>query len=473
MSCLAVVLLAAAAAEPSLKYVGCFADKGSSRDFSGDHQIDEDDMTAGVCRKHCSTADGGKPFRYMALQDSNQCFCGNSYGKHGSSSKCVKRCRGGATSGVDLDTCGGTFANQVYEILVPDSSGSTSAIAAQIRRLQKAEYDAVPLGCFADKSPGRDFSDEHLLDSEDMTVTSCKKHCVEVGPTRYFAVQDGNQCFCGNDRPGKHGDSPKCTKDCRGGATADNPGGKCGGPFANQAYEIRQRVGAHPQQQQQQQGGCGVPAAVAVSCLVVLFTAVGDHSFCCTLLMVGGAGAPEWVVAGSVAARCFNVALSALLGNIVPDSHVLSPAGLRWASAAGLVLLGMLQVVRSFRTAGRDQDDRRDELRWAAAEVGQKAGLSADDDSPAAMVRAFTTCVLAEWGGAAQVTVVVLAVAVDVRSVIAGGVAAQVFATCVASVCASNSALLRNSSSLRLNFAAGMMLFFVAMNHIFEVPESR
>ena len=48
----------------------------------------------------------------MGLQNANQCFCGgNTYDKHGPAENCDKACRGD-----DREKCGGTWANQVYEI---------------------------------------------------------------------------------------------------------------------------------------------------------------------------------------------------------------------------------------------------------------------------------------------------------------------------------------------------------------------
>eukprot|EP00756_Hemistasia_phaeocysticola_P019252 Hpha_TRINITY_DN15648_c0_g2::TRINITY_DN15648_c0_g2_i1::g.99692::m.99692 len=473
--CLILLPSLASAALP-VKHMGCFHDLGNSRDFPTETQIDNEDMTTASCLKHCLRAKAGGAYKYMALQDGNQCFCGDKYGEHGPSDKCLKRCRGGATPGVDQDTCGGVFANQVYEI-TGGADDPKAALAGQARALRGREFEAVLLGCFADDGKSREFEDDHLIDTEDMTVAFCKKHCIEAGPLRYFAVQDGNQCFCSNSFSGKHGKSDKCTKDCRGGKTPDNAGGRCGGPFANQVYEIKVKVAGGTGVTASSLVSCGVAAPVLVSGLVLVFTGLGDHSFCTAVLMAGCGYDPAWVWVGALLSSCFTVVFSALLGNIVPDSQLLGQAGARWAAAGSLVFLGLVQVCRSFRTAGRDQDERREELKWAALELGFKSlsqvrpdGMTHDEEGPSVVWKAFTNCLYAGWGGVAQLAATALALSVDVRSVITGGLCAAVYTSSLAATCTHGSATVKNFMSLRMNLAAGMVLFFLAMHHILEIP---
>ena len=53
-------------------------------------------------------------YRYAGVQYGTQCYCGNSYGKHGSKeiSDCRMECGG---SGIYED-CGGIYANNVYDL---------------------------------------------------------------------------------------------------------------------------------------------------------------------------------------------------------------------------------------------------------------------------------------------------------------------------------------------------------------------
>jgi len=48
-------------------------------------------------------------FKYAGIQDGQECWCGNTYGSHGSSNECGTECQG------DPDLmCGGSLANDVY-----------------------------------------------------------------------------------------------------------------------------------------------------------------------------------------------------------------------------------------------------------------------------------------------------------------------------------------------------------------------
>jgi hypothetical protein len=82
--------------------IGCFADK-DQRDLGGAQSFAND---AGACVAYCAA----KGFKYAAKQAGTQCFCGNSYGRYGSSTACVS-CRG-LTAG----DCGGSYANFVWEV---------------------------------------------------------------------------------------------------------------------------------------------------------------------------------------------------------------------------------------------------------------------------------------------------------------------------------------------------------------------
>lgn len=83
--------------------IGCFVDKElrdlvGPTDFSGP-------MTTQKCVNFCKSKD----FKYAGTQAGSQCFCGNTYGSHGSSSACTTACSGNAG-----EKCGGTWANLVF-----------------------------------------------------------------------------------------------------------------------------------------------------------------------------------------------------------------------------------------------------------------------------------------------------------------------------------------------------------------------
>ena len=55
--------------------------------------------------------DGDRGYRYAATQAGYQCFCGNSYGKYGKAGNCNYSC-----SGDPAKTCGGSWANSVFDL---------------------------------------------------------------------------------------------------------------------------------------------------------------------------------------------------------------------------------------------------------------------------------------------------------------------------------------------------------------------
>ncbi|PAA51448.1 hypothetical protein BOX15_Mlig015164g2 [Macrostomum lignano] len=90
------------------------------------------------------------------------------------------------------------------------------------------------IGCYADRDDNRDIQFIGARKS-DMTVSKCNAICKEEYPmTKFFGVQNGNLCFCGNDY-GNYGvrRDGHCDKPC-GGAKGE----KCGGELLNSVYEI-------------------------------------------------------------------------------------------------------------------------------------------------------------------------------------------------------------------------------------------
>lgn len=86
--------------------IGCYADDKLDRDLSfepyGDSKVG---MWPPMCIHHCFT----KGYYYAGLQNRFMCFCGNSYGKYGSSNSCNQACYTRPRY-----KCGGITSNSVY-----------------------------------------------------------------------------------------------------------------------------------------------------------------------------------------------------------------------------------------------------------------------------------------------------------------------------------------------------------------------
>ena len=96
----------------SSELLGCFTDKFApfERDLDGMVALEESRITPAFCESVCGAR---HQYKYFGLQYGAECWCGNSYGKHGeeSADKCNKPCNGDASL-----TCGGELTNSVYEI---------------------------------------------------------------------------------------------------------------------------------------------------------------------------------------------------------------------------------------------------------------------------------------------------------------------------------------------------------------------
>jgi len=172
-------------------YIGCYGDQ-QARDLSFLAAGGSSTMTIENCAYLCSG------YTYFGVQNGNQCFCGNSYGTYGTSTGCNTACAG--NSG---ENCGGGWANSIYQ----------------------AGYRS--LGCYSD-AQARDLSYLATGASSTLTVENCAQMCSGY---LFFGVQDGNQCFCGNNY-GNFGLSNGCNMACAG-----NPSQNCGGPWANSVYQ--------------------------------------------------------------------------------------------------------------------------------------------------------------------------------------------------------------------------------------------
>ena len=90
-------------------YIGCFKDSGNpfgleNRDLDGFY-VNKSDMSIKECISLCRS----KKFKYAGVENSSQCFCGNSYGKYGEAENCNMKC-----SGNPNEICGGFWAISLY-----------------------------------------------------------------------------------------------------------------------------------------------------------------------------------------------------------------------------------------------------------------------------------------------------------------------------------------------------------------------
>jgi hypothetical protein len=119
-------------------FKGCFMDEAKKRDlpvlrdlqmvYSKDHR----NFATQLCSCECSG------FKYAALQNGGECFCGNSFGSYGSGGdSCHLSCDATRSrSDGKMSWCGGALSNAVYEL---QSSPNSSAVLQQREKIVVGE----------------------------------------------------------------------------------------------------------------------------------------------------------------------------------------------------------------------------------------------------------------------------------------------------------------------------------------------
>lgn len=179
------------------QYLGCYGD-AASRDLPTLLSLNPVDPA--TCELACAEAG----FLYAGLQYASQCFCGNGYGKYGTSTNCNMACTGNSAQ-----ICGGGYANSVYAATVPPPCTA-------------GQY----LGCFGDAA-NRDLPTQVSVNP--VTTTTCETACAQAG-LLFAGLQYADECWCG-DSYGSYGTSTNCTMACSG-----NSAEICGGGWTNSVY---------------------------------------------------------------------------------------------------------------------------------------------------------------------------------------------------------------------------------------------
>ena len=180
-------------------YVGCHMDSSSFSDLSGKFKsVTSAGNPVSECRGMCST------YLYFGLQRDSEgqvvCYCGNEFGFHGGAPD--NDCGSCGTYG----RCGNVLRNAVYR---------TEPFVASL------------VGCYGDTAQSRDL--EVSLNGGHTPFT-CHAQCAKH---RYFGVQFGGECFCGNTY-GRHGrvEDSRCAMSCGRDMRLS-----CGGVLANLVFQ--------------------------------------------------------------------------------------------------------------------------------------------------------------------------------------------------------------------------------------------
>lgn len=119
---------------------------------------------------------------------------------------------------------------QVSKVIILNCQEVVQAVPQGVSATAPDAYEYV--GCFRDRQ-NRALSVAHVYDRQDLTIERCYNFCMAKS-TKYFAVQNGYYCSCGNENPHPYGGSDRCEVKCDGDANKI-----CGGPWSNSLYEIK------------------------------------------------------------------------------------------------------------------------------------------------------------------------------------------------------------------------------------------
>jgi len=170
---------------PAAAYKGCFKD-AVDRDLPKLGRADGAIITRQEAQRLCAG------YKYYGIQYTNQLFCGNSFGKHGSRDDC---------------SCGeanvGAWRQCVYAV---DEPNAISVTAAQVSH-PKAQKFTPPAfqGCYLD-AVDRDLPKLGRGDGPAVSREEAKRLCAGY---KFYSIQYKNQVFCGNTF-GKHGMRNDC-----------------------------------------------------------------------------------------------------------------------------------------------------------------------------------------------------------------------------------------------------------------------
>eukprot|EP00903_Cladosiphon_okamuranus_P018095 g16653.t1 len=198
--------------EPGITALGCATDTRNDRLLSSMYSNAET-MSPELCAKYCEGED------FFGVQYGVECWCSGEKDadddlfRHGMGN-CDMRCPGNSN-----ENCGGKWSLSLYH------NGASLT--------RDAPEGSKYLGCFKDHQSDRALSHKNTSRS-DMSYERCLDFCNDSKKSKYFAVQYGRECYCGeaHEQYDKHG-REICDLPCSG----DNSL-VCGGFEASNVFSI-------------------------------------------------------------------------------------------------------------------------------------------------------------------------------------------------------------------------------------------
>ena len=185
---------------------GCYTDSWD-RTLAGTSFGADTALTPAKCAQQCSG------WKYFGMENANECFCANELdeSKRTDRAACDMPCTGDSRF-----ICGGGWLLSVYERTAAPPS-------ARVQQIPGWRYS----WCFTDSETRAITGASHT--GADMTPARCARLCCGF---RYFGLENGNECFCGNSVSSSSAGPEECGMSCAGDGNFD-----CGGGWRLTVYE--------------------------------------------------------------------------------------------------------------------------------------------------------------------------------------------------------------------------------------------
>ncbi|KAK6525361.1 hypothetical protein TWF694_005500 [Orbilia ellipsospora] len=205
-------------------FLSCWTDATDNRTLAGWGLDPSANMTVESCIDFCAPT-----FQYIGLEDSRECWCGNSLqsGNATAVSDCSEACTGAST-----ENCGGPSRLLVYHKIPYDPSTTTSTATTTSSTTTSSKIAGSPtptivhnpgnanytrFGCVNEPTGGRAMPNGWVLSgtSSTMGVEKCLEYC--NGKT-WVGLEYGGQCWCSSTPVGFGADAPDsdCNMACGG-----------------------------------------------------------------------------------------------------------------------------------------------------------------------------------------------------------------------------------------------------------------
>eukprot|EP01113_Clastostelium_recurvatum_P014135 TRINITY_DN17653_c0_g1_i5.p1 TRINITY_DN17653_c0_g1~~TRINITY_DN17653_c0_g1_i5.p1 ORF type:complete len:1080 (+),score=151.93 TRINITY_DN17653_c0_g1_i5:26-3265(+) len=209
---------------PNVTRMGCHRDITANRDLRL-YRFDSGPSVTYMSVRMCATLCASVNTRYMAVQNGNECFCGNSYGSAGNATNCNVPCANNPSGGL----CGGPEANDVYRLNDQNPFFSTGTYLGCYNN-----HDGVNMNFpFTD---GTDVPYTVGITSDNViTFHNTPNTCIQIcGYLNFkYAGVMYDKCFCSDDESYDRFITGDCRVKCQNNQTLT-----CGGNYASSIYAV-------------------------------------------------------------------------------------------------------------------------------------------------------------------------------------------------------------------------------------------